>query len=154
MTSVAFSPDGRTVATASIVTSGVPLYQGGDLRLWDVDTGKSTRIYKSTPDIVWLVRFSPDGRLLATASGDGNAHFWDAKKGTLLATLRSVWDLDAGFVFTADGHIDFVGADAERAKDSVQCRIGHRVYPFELCEERFAVPGLLAMVLAGGEIKP
>ena len=34
------------------------------------------------------------------------------------------------------------------------CRVGNRAFPFELCEERFTVPGLLTKVLAGQAIEP
>src|SRR5262249_40039520 len=53
---VAFSPDGKTIATGG----------GHIVRLWDAQSGKSK-------DLIWetqleAVAFSPDGKLLATAS--------------------------------------------------------------------------------------
>jgi WD40 repeat protein len=64
---VAFSPDGRLLATA-----------GHDSKawLWDPATGKQQRTL-SQDRAVWAVAFSPDGHLLATAGDDGTVRLWD-----------------------------------------------------------------------------
>ena len=65
---VAFSPDGRLLATASIDKTA---------RLWDPATGEHLRTLAGHDDAVYGVAFSPDGRLLATASIDKTARLWD-----------------------------------------------------------------------------
>jgi uncharacterized caspase-like protein len=64
VSNVAFSPDGRLLATASFDQTA---------RLWDPATGGHLRTLTGHDNWVPSVAFSPDGRLLATASADDTA---------------------------------------------------------------------------------
>jgi tetratricopeptide (TPR) repeat protein len=73
-----FSPGGRRVVTAS---------SDGTARVWDAATGKAVTPALSHGEPVLLACFSPDGRLIATGSGQwdkahvGEARVWDAATG-------------------------------------------------------------------------
>ncbi len=74
---VAFSPDGRIVVTAS---------SNGTAGVWDVDSGKELLQLKHD-DVVTQAEFSPDGRRIVTASKDHTARVWDSASGRELARL-------------------------------------------------------------------
>ncbi len=70
---IAFSPDGRLVATA-----------GGEIRIWELGTGKSVAVLN---DPSWRVVFSPDGKWLGTLNTHTTAHIRE------VGTWRDVTDL-------------------------------------------------------------
>jgi WD40 repeat protein len=76
---VAFSPDGKTLASASADKT---------VRLWDVAEKKERAVLKGHTDYVCAVAFSPDGTQLATGSFDHTAKVWDLQTGKDRLTLR------------------------------------------------------------------
>jgi WD40 repeat protein len=79
VSSVAFSPDGCTLASGS-----------GDqtVKLWDTATGTLRQTLEGHYDPVNSVAFSPDGCTLASGSDGQTIKLWDATTGTLRQTLE------------------------------------------------------------------
>ncbi len=94
---VAFSPNGKRVATASSDQTA---------RLWDGRTGQLVAVLGGHTDRVRHVLFSPNGTRVVTASDDATLRLWDAQTGELIGVLRGHGD---GFyehcppVFTPNG---------------------------------------------------
>ncbi len=81
---VAYSHDGKWLATGSWRPSeknGVPV---GDVKLWDVQSGMALRTFTGHWAGVNALAFSPDDALLATASEDKSILLWSVKDGVLI----------------------------------------------------------------------
>ncbi|KAF3277935.1 hypothetical protein TWF970_004813 [Orbilia oligospora] len=73
---IAFSPDSKTLASAS---------DDRTVRVWDLATGILLQILNKHSDLVTGAAFSGDGKLLASASVDHTIQIWD------VATCNSYW---------------------------------------------------------------
>jgi WD40 repeat protein len=92
--SVAFSPDGRTLAAGM---------WDGAIRLWDVAAGKERACLRGNADPVLAVAFGPDGKTLASG-GDGAAvQLWDLASGRVRARLRGHTCYVTAVAFSPDG---------------------------------------------------
>jgi len=103
MASVAFSPDGRCLASA---------HSGGIVRIRDAATGESLQELEGHTDMAWSVAFSPDGHHLASGSEDRTVHMWDAATGERLRQLNGHTMWVTTVAFSADGsHLASGSAD-------------------------------------------
>lgn len=94
LSGVAFSPDGKTLASAG----------GTDylVKLWDVATGRELNTLAGHKDAVTSVAISPDGKIVASGSWDGTVRFWDAATGKALRTATAQASVN-GIAFSPDG---------------------------------------------------
>jgi hypothetical protein len=72
VTTVAFSPDATTLASAS---------DDKTVRLWDSRSGAALQTLQGHADYINTVAFSPDGKTLASTSWDNTIRLWDAASG-------------------------------------------------------------------------
>ena len=96
VTGVAFSPDGRLLATTS---------NDGTARVWDPATGDCLRTFTGHNPIVRGMAFGPGGQLLTAASGRDMARVWDPATGDCLRTLTGHDSYVEGVALSPDGRL-------------------------------------------------
>jgi WD40 repeat protein len=89
-----FSPDGRTIATAS---------DDRTAQLWDTDTGSRLHVLNGHADGVQAVAFSPDGRMLATTGIDRTVRLWDVRSGRQVHKRATLTYFPTSIVFGGGG---------------------------------------------------
>jgi WD40 repeat protein len=92
--SVAFSPDGSKIVTASVDRTA---------RVWDSGTGEFVAVLRGHTNSLFSAIFSPDGNKIVTASLDKTALVWDTKTGAVVAVLEGHTGPVISAVFSPDG---------------------------------------------------
>ncbi|MFM6669825.1 MAG: eIF2A-related protein, partial [Dolichospermum sp.] len=92
--SVAYSPDGQTLASGSVDDT---------IKLWDVKTGNLLQTLSDHSSSVCSVAYSPDGQTLASGSDDKTIKLWDVKTGNLLQTLSGHSHWVRSVAYSPDG---------------------------------------------------
>jgi WD40 repeat protein len=105
--SVAFSPDGKTVASGGIDAlfglAGAEAYPHQTIKLWDAQAGALKRTLTGHSNLVWSLAFSLDGKTLVSGSFDRTVRLWDAHTGALQHTLTGNTDAVTSVAFSPDG---------------------------------------------------
>ena len=79
MRCVAFSPDGKTIGSAS---------NDKTVKLWSIVAGKCLRTMLGHTGSVCSVAFSKDNKTIASASNDKSVKLWNIGTGDCLKTLE------------------------------------------------------------------
>ena len=96
---MAFSPDGKCVASASLDHS---------VKVWDSVTGKEIVTFTGHLEKVWAVAFSPDGQRIASAGSDVTVRIWNSSDARQMVAFKYA-SIDprkgsiSGIAFSPDG---------------------------------------------------
>jgi WD40 repeat protein len=104
--SVAWSGDGRWLASVDFRVTRADkgrVRVESEIRLWDVASGRLQRTLPGYTEGTDVVRFSPDGRRLASGDRDWMVRVWEVPTGRLLQTLRGHRGEVLTLAFSPDG---------------------------------------------------
>ncbi|MBD2741449.1 NB-ARC domain-containing protein [Coleofasciculus sp. FACHB-1120] len=92
--SVAFSPDGKLLATAG---------DAGEIRLWQVSDMTPVMTLKGHTRWVLSIAFSPQGKTIASSSDDRTIKLWDINTGQCLKVFQGRTSWVYSIAFSPDG---------------------------------------------------
>jgi WD40 repeat protein len=141
--SVAFSPNGRILASGSVDNT---------IKLWDSASGSELRTLVGHHHVVASVTFSPDGLRLASGSQDGTVKIWDVASGRELQTLAGHRGYVNSVAFSPNGRTLASGGEDGMVKlwnaatgRELQTLTGH---PHDVSSVAFSPDG--RMLVSGG----
>ena len=129
--SVVFSQDGSMLAGGT---------EEGRIHIWDTKTGEERKRLighanvgplRKESVIVWVLAFSPDGKMIASGSEDKTVQLWDIEKDKKLATLEAHEGWITALAFSADGKT-LASGDADKVI---------KLWDVDTCKERATLLG-------------
>jgi WD40 repeat protein len=109
---VAVSPDGKRIVSGGWNWSDPASHHPGELKVWDMETGKEVFSLKGHASSVTCLAISPDGRRIASGGGNpralhsrgrGELKLWDLEKGQEVLSLDGQLGPVSCVLFSPDG---------------------------------------------------
>jgi WD40 repeat protein len=122
VTDLAFSPDGKTLVSTSGDRDSGDTGRDGELKTWDVKTGREVSQIRGRANGFYRLAISPDGKRLATGCGNGRVKVWDAAaspEATVVPTTAQVMCL----AVSPDGKLVACGSAKEAALGEYDIRV-------------------------------
>ncbi len=136
--SIAFSPNGLTMASAS---------SDSTVKLWDVASGRETNTLRGHFGRVNSVRFTPDGHHLISAGSDSTARLWDVSTGKELVSFMN-FNQGEWLAITPEGYY----SSSAKGSDNLNVRTGNTVRGINQFYDVFYRPDIVEAKLRGDNI--
>lgn len=121
VTSMAFSPDGKTLASGS---------HDKTIQLWNIDARTHLRTLTGHEESVTDVVYSPDGTTLVSGSADGTIRLWNANTGDLMLPPIEEAGKVTSLAYSSDGGILASGSETNNAIHIWDAQTGKHVHTF------------------------
>jgi WD40 repeat protein len=101
--SLAFSPDGKILASGAYGEKSTGNQFVGLIKLWDPSTGKETATLTEHADSVLALVFTKDSKGLISGSGDKTVKVWDLSTKKVTRTLKGHTNVVYALALSSDG---------------------------------------------------
>ncbi len=101
---MAFSPDGKSLATANASRNQQGQPVAVDIILWDVRSTKPKKVFRDIPASVTCLAFRPDGKRLASACENNTFRVWTVETGQPVFECNGHEGAVTSIQFTPDGN--------------------------------------------------